>query len=398
MRRAATSTGFQLRGNAASLTRMTTETALANAISEAGLPGASAMIVDRDSVRFSGAWGHADAVAGTPMKLDTICQIASMTKALVSVAAMQLVEQGKLTLDGPIGEGLPELADAQVLTGFDADGTPQLRPASRPITLRHLLTHTAGFGYHFVQSEVLRYFQATGMPAPGSKANYQMPLLFDPGERWEYGVSTDWVGMAVEAVSGLSLGEYLEQNICGPLRMTDTAFRPVLPDDAAKVHVRGPDGNLAVLPISLGAGEIQSGGGGLSSTAPDYAKFLQMMLRGGELGGARIISEATVKEMSRNQVGDLRAGYMGSAMPELAQPYDTFPDQETKWGLGFLINPDPIEGGRSAGSLAWAGIFNSYYWIDSTAGIAGVFVSQLSPFGDPGALEAFGVLEQMAYA
>ncbi len=377
---------------------MTTETALANAISEAGLPGASAMIVDRDSVRFSGAWGHADAVAATPMKLDTICQIASMTKALVSVAAMQLVEQGKLTLDGPIGEALPELADAQVLTGFDADGTPQLRLASRPITLRHLLTHTAGFGYHFVQSEVLRYFQATGMPAPGSKANYQMPLLFDPGERWEYGVSTDWVGMAVEAVSGLSLGEYLEQNICGPLGMTDTAFRPALPDDAAKVHIRGPDGNLAVLPISLGAGEIQSGGGGLSSTAPDYAKFLQMMLRGGELGGARIISEATVKEMSRNQVGDLRAGYMGSAMPELAQPYDTFPDQETKWGLGFLINPDPIEGGRSAGSLAWAGIFNSYYWIDSKAGIAGVFVSQLSPFGDPGALEAFGVLEQMAYA
>ncbi|WP_209349317.1 serine hydrolase domain-containing protein [Pontixanthobacter sp. CEM42] len=382
----------------ASVRPMSTEKALAKAIETAGLPGASAMIVDKDGIRFSGAWGMRDAVAGKPMALDTICQIASMTKAVVSLAAMQLVEQGKLTLDGPIEGLLPDLADPQVLTGFADDGTPQLRPAKGAITLRHLLTHTAGFGYHFVQSEVLQYFQNTGMPTPGSKANFQMPLLFDPGEKWEYGVATDWVGMAIEAATGMRLGDYLEANIFAPLGMTDTAFRAVLPEDAAKVHMRMPGGEFAIMPVSLGAGEVQSGGGGLSSTAPDYARFLRMVLRGGELDGQRIISEKAIADMSCNQIGELRAGYMASSMPELAPPYDTFPEQHTGWGLGFLINPEQVEGRRSAGSLAWAGIFNSYYWIDPSKGIAGVFITQLSPFGDPGALEAFATLERIAYA
>ena len=376
---------------------MTNVTQLAQAIENAGLPGASAMIVDAEGVRFSGAWGHADAVAQTPMALDTICQIASMTKALVSVAAMQLVEQGMLTLDGPIGDVLPELADPQVLEGFGADGAPILRPAKRQITLRHLLTHTAGLGYFFVHPPVLQYFAASGMPVPGSKASITMPLMFDPGEKWEYSVATDWVGLAVEAASGSDLQAYLSQHIFAPLGMTQTAFRPELAEGAAKVHVRTPEGELAVNPVNLGGGEFQSGGGGLSSTAPDYARFLRMILRGGELGGQRILSAGSIAEMSRNQIGDLRAGYMGSAMPDLAQPYDTFPDQDTKWGLGFLINPETGPHGRNPGSLAWAGIFNSYYWIDPAAGVAGVFISQLSPFGDPGALAAFGMLEQMAY-
>ena len=376
---------------------MTNVTQLAQAIENAGLPGASAMIVDAEGVRFSGAWGHADAVAQTPMALDTICQIASMTKALVSVAAMQLVEQGMLTLDGPIGDVLPELADPQVLEGFGADGAPILRPAKRQITLRHLLTHTAGLGYFFVHPPVLQYFAASGMPVPGSKASITMPLMFDPGEKWEYSVATDWVGLAVEAASGTDLQAYLSQHIFAPLGMTQTAFRPELAEGAAKVHVRTPEGELAVNPVNLGGGEFQSGGGGLSSTAPDYARFLRMILRGGELGGQRILSAGSIAEMSRNQIGDLRAGYMGSAMPDLAQPYDTFPDQDTKWGLGFLINPETGPHGRNPGSLAWAGIFNSYYWIDPAAGVAGVLISQLRPFGDPGALAAFGVLEQMAY-
>lgn len=332
------------------------------------------------------------------MALNTVCQIASMTKALVSVAAMQLVEAGKLTLDGPIGDILPELADAQVMTRFGEDGKPQLRPASRPITLRHLLTHTAGLGYFFVQPQVLQYFGAVGMPVPGSKASITMPLMFDPGEKWEYGVATDWVGLAVEAASGMTLGEYLDAYIFQPLGMTATAFRPEFEEGMARVHQRNEAGELVATPMNLGGGEFQSGGGGLSSTAPDYARFLQMFLREGELDGQRILSAESIAEMSRNQIGDLRAGYMGSAMPDLAQPFDTFPDQHTGWGLGFLINPEPIEGGRSAGSLAWAGIFNSYYWIDPAAGVAGVFISQLSPFGDPGALAAFGVLEQMAYS
>lgn len=370
---------------------------LESAFAASGLAGAVTMILDADGVRYARAFGET-AADGPPMVQDTPFQIASMTKALVSVGAMQLVEQGRLNLDAPIGEVLPELADPQVLTGFAADGTPQTRSAARPLTLRHLLTHTSGFGYAFIHPEVLQYYGSVGMPKAGSLDTIRMPLMFDPGERWEYGVSTDWVGRAVETVSGQRLGEYLGEHVFAPLGMSDTAFLDALPETAAKVHARTPDDGLQAVPVFLGGGEYDMGGGGLTSTAPDYARFLRMMLRGGELDGARVLQPETVAEMGRNQVGPLRAGYMGSAMPDMAQPYDTFPDQHTGWGLGFLINPEPGPNGRSPGSLAWAGIFNSYYWIDPTKGVAGVFMSQLAPFGDPRALAMFGALERMAYA
>lgn len=313
---------------------------LETAFAQSGLPGAVALVADRDGVRFVKAYGHADATTERAMEVDTVFQIASMTKAIVSAGAMQLVEAGRVDLDAPVDDLLPQLANPQVLTGFSDSGAPQLRPASRPITLRHLLTHTAGLGYFFIRPEVLRYFAATGMPAPGSLASIQMPLLFDPGENWEYSVATDWVGLAIEAVTGQRLGAYLQASLFDPLHMSATAFRDALPDDAARVHARTPDGGFAIQPMFLGGGEFDMGGGGLTSTAQDYARFTRMILRGGELDGQRVLSEASVAAMARNQVAPLRAGYMGSAMPDLAQPYDTFPDQHTGWGLGFLINPD----------------------------------------------------------
>ena len=377
---------------------MIDDSQLISAIAAANLPGAVCQIVDRDGWRYSRAFGHADDLAGTPMGEDTVFQIASMTKAITSVAAMQLVEQGRLSLDADIGAVLPALADPQVLTGFGTDGQPQLRPANGPITLRHLLTHTAGLGYFFIHPQVLQYYSAVGMPEPGSLASIKMPLMFDPGESWEYSVATDWVGQAVEAVTGQTLGEYLAQHVTGPLGMTQTAFRGEVPEGAAKVHVRTPAGGWLINPAVLGGGEFEMGGGGLSSTAGDYARFVRMLLRGGELDGTRILAADTLAEMCRDQVAPLRAGAMGSAMPEFAAPYDTFPDQHTGWGLGFLINPEPGPNGRSPGSLAWAGIFNSYYWFDPAKGVGGVFMSQIAPFGDPGALAAFGALEAMAYS
>jgi len=368
------------------------------AFADADLPGVVGMIVDRDGVRFSQALGLADATTGAPMKEDTLFQIASMTKALVGVAAMQLVEQGRLSLDAPIGDLLPDLADPQVLTGFDDAGQPIVRPAARPLTLRHLLTHTAGFGYFFIHPEVLRYFGAVGMPAPGSLASLRMPLMFDPGESWEYSVGIDWAGLAVEAATGQRLGDYMAEHLLAPLGMTQTAFRAALPEGAARVHARKAEGGFQIQPMFLGGGEFDAGGGGLSGTAGDYARFLRMMLGGGELDGVRVLKAETVAEMGRNQIGSLRAGYMGSSMPNLSPPYDGFPDQHTGWGLSFLITPEAGPNGRSAGSLSWAGIFNSYYWIDPVKGVGGVFMSQLSPFGDPGALACFGALERMAYA
>lgn len=374
-----------------------TNAALEKAFAESGLPGAVALIADRNGVRLVEAFGHADATNGTEMSVDTVFQIASMTKAIVSAGAMQLVERGRLDLDAPIGNLLSQLANPQVLTGFSESGEPLLRPAIRPITLRHLLTHTSGLGYFFIRPEVLRYFAATEMPVPGSLASIQMPLLFDPGDNWEYSVATDWVGLAVEAASGMRLGDYLQASMFEPLGMPATAFREGLPDDAAKVHARTPEGGFAIQPMFLGGGEFDAGGGGLSSTAHDYARFTRMILRGGELDGQRVLSEASVAEMARNQVAPLRAGYMGSAMPDLAQPFDTFPDQHTGWGLGFLINPEQGPNGRAPGSLAWAGIFNSYYWIDPAKGVTGVVMSQLAPFGDSGALNFLGAVERAAY-
>ena len=374
-----------------------TDAELETAFAASGLAGAVTMLFDADGKRYSRSFGETTPGGGA-MREDTIFQIASMTKALVSVGAMQLVEQGRLSLDAPIGDVVHELADPQVLTGFDADGKPVTRPAANPITLRHLLTHTSGFGYSFIHPEILQYYAATSMPAAGTLDTIRMPLMFDPGTRWEYSVSTDWVGRAVEEATGSRLGEYLTEHVFAPLGMNQTAFRDALPEDAAKVHVRGPDGSLMQIPVFLGGGEFDMGGGGLTSTAPDYGRFLRMMLRGGELDGARILRPETVAEMGRNQIGELRAGYMGTAMPEMAQPFDTFPDQHTGWGLGFLINPEPGPNGRAPGSLAWAGIFNSYYWIDPASGVAGVFMSQLSPFGDAQALDMYGALERMAYA
>ena len=368
------------------------------AVASANLPGAVGMLVARDGVTFARAVGEADAVSHVPMREDTLFQIASMTKAITSVAAMQLVEQGRLSLDTDIGEVLPDLANPQVMVGTGADGKPELRPAKGPITLRHLLTHTAGLGYFFIHPEVLGWYAATGMPEPGSLASIKMPLMFDPGESWEYSVATDWVGQAVEAVTGQTLGDYLAEHVTGPLGMASTDFRAEMPAGSAKVHVRTADGGWEINPAMLGGGAFHMGGGGLSSTAADYARFVRMLLRGGELDGVRVLKSETIAEMTRNQVGPLRAGKMGSAMPELAGPYDTFPDQHTQWGLGFLINPEQGPHGRSPGSLAWAGIFNSYYWFDPAKGVGGVFMSQLAPFGDSGALAAFGALEELAYA
>ena len=376
---------------------MIDDSPLVHALAAANLPGAAAMIVDREGTRYSRAFGHADASAKVPMREDTVCRIASMTKAIASVGAMQLVERGRLSLDAPIGDVLPDLASPQVLTGFSEDGTAKTRAAVRPITLRHLLTHTSGFGHFAFQPELLRYNQSVGMPAMGTLAALRTPLLFDPGERWEYGTSTDWVGLVIEAVTGSDLQSYLDEQVFQPLGMKDTAFLSVLPDGAARIHVRAPDGSLVIQPDRMVEGEYQNAGGGLSSTAPDYARFVRMILRGGELDGARILSPETVAAMGTNQVGLIRAGALSSAMPKFVQPFDFFPDQHPGWGLGFLINPEPGPAGRSPGSLAWAGAFNSYYWIDPTAGVAGVFMSQLSPLADPGALAAFAALERLAY-
>ena len=374
---------------------------LVNALHDHGIPGAVAMVGNRDGT--GGSFVAGSSGDGTALREDSVFQLASMTKAVVSVAAMQLVEAGKLALDAPLGPLLPDLADPQVITGFGDDGSVQTRPASRPITLRHLLTHTAGFGYDFASPVLIQARGPDGPPAPGTKASLKSPLLFDPGEGWTYGVNTDWVGLAVEAASGQRLDAYVAQHITGPLGMVDTVFDPGEAQKARAVtnSARGEDGTIMPFPINIGggtSGEFVSGGAGLHGTAADYMRFMRMLLNGGSLDGVTILKPETVAEMSRNQIGSLRAGVMETTMPALSARVEWFPDMVAGWGLGFLINPETGPDGRAPGSLAWAGICNTHFWIDPASGLAAVLLMQLLPFGDPGAMAALSAFERDVYA
>ncbi len=379
---------------------MTIREALDRAIDSGQIAGAVAMIGDRAGTLEVAAAGVRDPASGAPMTVDSVFQLASMTKAIVSVAAMQLVEEGRLALDSPIGSVLPALADPQVLQGFDDEGRVLLRPATAPITLRHLLTHTSGFGYAFMNADMAR---AQGAVAPGSLASLHAPLLFDPGTRWEYGVSTDWVGLAVEAVTGQRLGEVLREKVLAPLRMHDTGFTTNAAQTARRVTLlaRIADGSLAPFPIEIGGGaaaEYQSGGGGLLGTAGDYLRFARMLLNEGSLDGATILRPHTVAEMARDQVAPLRAGALRSIMPQFALDYDAYPTMHSGFGLGFLLNPEQGADGRGAGSLMWDGVANTYFWIDPSRDRTGVVMMQFAPFADPAALALVSAVERATYA
>jgi len=366
------------------------------------VPGVVAAAATDKGVFYQGAFGTRDLAKGPQMTADTIFRLASMTKAVTSVAAMQLVEQGKLQLDQPIGNVLPELAAPQVLEGFDDAGSPRLRPAKRPITLRHLLTHTAGFGYEIWDEDLVRYVKVSGTPSTstGKLASLRLPLVFDPGDRWEYGINLDWAGRAVEAVSGQPLEVYFHEHIFSPLGMTDTDYviSSAQQSRLVSVHQRKPDGSLEpVAPPDPPWREFWSGGGGLFSTGRDYLVFLQMLLGQGRFNGAQLLRPETVALMGRNQIGDINAGILKTANPQRSDDVDFFPGIPCKWGLGYMINTQAGPNGRSAGSLTWAGIFNTYYWLDPQKRVAGVLLTQILPFADHTAVKLYGEFENAVY-
>lgn len=377
---------------------------LQGAVEAGEVPGVVAMAATGAGPVYQGAFGVRDVANGPAMTLNTVFRIASMTKAITSVAAMQLVEEGKLALDAPVPDiGEPALNAPQVLEGFDAAGAPRLRPARRQITLQHLLTHTAGFTYDWSNPNTRRYVESTGMPAmmSGEVAALRQPLAFDPGDRWEYGINIDWVGRIIEAVAGRPIDEVLREHICAPLGMHDTGFALSAEQRGrqAPVHQREPDGRLVPQPFeSLATPEFYAGGGALYSSAPDYLTFLRMLLHGGSLDGTRILRPETVALMNRNHVGDMPAGVLNSIVPERANRFDLFPGAPVRWGLGTMINMEAGPDGRSAGTLSWAGIFNSYYWLDPARGVAGVILTQILPFADPTVLRLYGRFERAVYA
>jgi CubicO group peptidase (beta-lactamase class C family) len=367
------------------------------------IPGVVAIAATDKEVIYQGAFGKRDLAKDDAMTADSVFWIASMTKAVTTAGAMQLVEQGKLSLDQPIGKVLPDLAAPQVLEGFDAKGEPKLRPANKPITLRHLMTHTAGFVYNMWNGDMAAYLEKTGIPAITTCQNAALktPIVTDPGTRWEYGTNIDFVGKAVEAASGKRLDAYLRDHMFAPLGMSDTAFKigEAQRKRLVGMHARGEDGALASIPFELEQEpEFHMGGGGLYATAGDYIKFCQMILNKGKGNGNQVLKPETVATMGQNHIGDLAMGKMTTVAPMYSNDVDLYPDIVKKWGLSFLINTAQTPEGRSAGSLAWAGLANTYYWIDPARNVTGVILMQLLPFADPKCLEAFAGFERGIYA
>jgi CubicO group peptidase (beta-lactamase class C family) len=380
------------------------DSVLAAAVSGGKIAGVVGAAADRHGPVYQAAFGRLDVSKPQRMAVDTVFRIASMTKAITAAAAMQQVEQGKLSLDQPAKEILPFLADTKVLLGFDAHDNPILRAPRKQITLRNLLTHTAGFVYDTWNEELNRYARIVDLPSTrtGKLASLTAPLNFDPGERWEYGINIDVAGRMVEVVSGLDLETYLQRHIFLPLAMPDTSFiqRPEWEARLPTVHARQPDGSLQPNPPLPSPGadrEFFPGGGGLFSTASDYLRFLQALMNGGELDGNRILTAETVTLMGQNHIGDLDVQPLPTQIPALSNPVNLFPGMTKKWGLSFLINTEPGPAGRSAGSLAWAGLNNTYYWLDPVSKVAGVLMTQTLPFADPTVLQALDAFEGAVY-
>jgi CubicO group peptidase (beta-lactamase class C family) len=361
---------------------------LRDAVEKGAVHGAIAAVATEEGTIFEGAAGG--------LRIDSVIWIASMTKAVTGVAAMQLVERGKLSLDAPAADVLPEIAQKEVLVGIDEHGTVRTRPPKRPITLRHLLTHTSGMGYDTWNADMFRYVQAKGPFKPATMAALSTPLLFDPGEQWQYSISIDWAGLMVEAASGKRLDRYMTENIFTPLGMGDTGFAisPGMRPRKAAVHVRKEGGGFTATDHELNqTPEVLLGGGALYSTVPDYLEFTRALL----LGGAPILKPATVAQIFRNSMDDgVSCRPLKTQIPSRSTDMD-FVDGMT-WGLSFMINPEAFPGRRSAGSLSWGGLANSYYWIDPQRKVTGVWATQLLPFNDARAVAAFDEFERAVYA
>ena len=365
------------------------------------IPSAVAMVATADRVTYTGAFGKRDSASTEPLTADAIFRIASMTKAVTSAAAMQLVERGKLTLDEPASKHLPELARPQVLNGFDAAGKPILKPAAKEVTLRNLMTHTSGFCYDLWDKQMFEYQSKLARPGLGAAAP-PTPLMFEPGTRWQYGMGLDWTGRLVEVASGMSLEDYFQKHLLGPLGMRDTSYimEPEKFDRLVASYARQADGTLKENPRAMPAPpKAYNGGGGLYSTAADYVRLMQMILNQG-VGpdGRRVLEARTVELMSTNQTGDLQAGKMRSFRPEVSSDVDFHPGESDRHTFGFLLNQKAYPGGRSAGSLAWAGISNTFYWIDPQRKLCAVLMMQFMPFVDKEAVGLLGEFERAVYA
>ena len=367
------------------------------------VPGVVAMITDREGNIYEGAAGERTLGSDVPMTLDTTFALFSTTKAITGTAVLQCVEEGLLDLDAPAATYVPDIGELKVLDGFDAGGNPVLREPKRDITTRMLLLHTAGFGYDFFNESYNRLSQEHGQPSviTCSKAALTTPLLFDPGEKWEYGTNIDWAGQVVESIRGQRLGDVMRQRIFEPLEMADTAFTmsPSMKDRLAPIHQRESDGSLTpLIGFELPAEpEVHMGGHGLHGTVGDYMKFIRMWLNDGAGTSGRVLSSETVAAAVQNGLEGQHVGLLPGVLPTLSNDAEFFPGVAKGWAYSFMTNEEVAPTGRPAGSLAWAGLANLYYWIDRQTGVGGFWATQILPFADPGSINGYLEFETAVY-
>ena len=366
---------------------------LTDATGRGDVPGVVVTVVNRDGVLYHDAFGKSSTQRNAPMAKDTIFNIASMTKAVTSVAIMMLVDEGKLKLDDDVAKYLPKYKDPLVISKFNsADGSYDTRPAKRPITIRHLLTHTSGIGYGFASQTVTTLAQKTG------KTELDLPLLFDPGDGWAYGASTRVLGHVVEAISGQKIDAFLDARILKPLGMHDTGY--AVPQSknprVVAVNARGNDGKFVERPMPATIASPVQGDGGLYSTASDYGLFLRMLLNRGRLGNTRILSEKSVRSVFDNHTGKVVVQRQISAAPALSRDFPVGAGEDN-WGLGFQLAKARRPNMRTPGSGTWAGIFNTHFFIDPAREIGVVVMMQTLPFYDDASMKVYSGVEEIVY-
>jgi methyl acetate hydrolase len=352
------------------------------------VPGVVAMVTDRHRNIYEGAAGKRRLDQPADMTTDSVFAIFSTTKAITGTAILQLVEEGKIDLDAPAKSYTPDIGKLQVIEGFDDKGEPVLRAPKRDITTRMLMVHCSGLGYDFINHTYNRLAQEKGQPSviTASKASLMTPLLFDPGERWEYGTNMDWCGQIVEAITGKRLGEVFKTRIFEPLGIQDTTFEltDAMRRKLAGIHARNTDGSLTPMDFELPANpEIHMGGHGLYGTIDDYMRFIRMWLNDGAGEHGQVLKAETVRMAEKNHLGNNKVTAITGVITSLANDAEFFPGQSKSWALSFMINDEQAPTGRPAGALGWAGLANLFYWIDRQNGFGGYWATQILPFGDP---------------
>jgi methyl acetate hydrolase len=368
-------------------------TFLKGATDRGDVPGVVVAVVDKNGVLYNEAFGQSSTLSKKPMTRDTIFNMASMTKPVTSIAIMMLVDEGKLKIDDEVAKYLPKYKNPLVISKFnEADASYETRPAKRPITIRHLLTHTSGIGYGFSSPTLTKIMAKT------KQTELDLPLLFDPGESWAYGASTRVLGHVVEAISGQTIDVFLASRILQPLGMNDTSY--LVPTTkysrVVGVNARGTDGKFVERPMPATLPATVQGDGGLYGTASDYGLFLRMLLNRGTLNGKRILSEASVKTIFANHMGNVVVQPQESANQSLSRNFPLGAGKD-RWGLGFQLAAEKQANRRTPGAGTWAGIFNTHFFIDPSREIGVIVMMQTLPFYDDASMKVYAGVEEAVY-